>query len=274
MNKMFLSKFSDLENSLAELKKKYLSVTEEAYLASSIIVEYLESIDSDLTNYEFQSKKNEIEFFKNILPKVYQHYFYYKTILSIENERNLHYFSHELEIEYYINCSLRLTKINEDEKELIKYIRSNMVHLDKKFFLRKNAKWRTVNLNTTVHNTNTFNSVSFIIGKNNALEFILKYIDDKIQQLKNPTENLHQKPKSKLKWTAAKVLLMELIYGLYLLNVINNGEIELPELVQHFEDFLDIDLKHHRSIIQDIRERKINKSKFIDQLKNALTYID
>lgn len=274
MNQMFIKKFNDLENSLAELKKKYLSVTEEAILASSVIVEYLESIDSDLTNYQFQSKKNEIDFFKYKLPKIYQQFFYYKTILSIENERKLHYFSKEQEIEYYINCNLKLTKISEDEKELIKYIRSNMSHLDKKFFLRKNAKWRTVNLDYTIHNTNTFNLISFIIGKSNALEFIVKYINDKIQQLKNPNEFRQNKPKFKLKWTAAKVLLMELIYGLYLLKVINNGEIEMVELIRQFEEFFDIDLKHYRSTIKDIRERKINRTKLIDQLKNVLTYVD
>lgn len=270
MNQMFIEKFSDLENSLAELKKKYLGVTEEAILASSAIVEYLESIDSDLINYQFQSKKTEIDFFKYKLPKIYQQFFYYKTILSIEKERKLHFFSKEQEIEYYMNCNLKLTKISEDEKELIKYIRSNMSHLDKKFFLRKNAKWRTVNLDYTIHNTNTFNSISFIIGKSNALEFILKYIDDKIQQLKNPNEFKQNKAKFKLKWSASKSLLIELIYGLFLVGCFNDGKAELQQIVNYFSEIFDIDLDNHTSIIQNIKARKINKTKFIDKLRDQL----
>ncbi|WP_291074778.1 RteC domain-containing protein [Empedobacter sp. UBA5987] len=270
MNQLFTSKFSEFESNLTELKKQYLSVQEESIKASKFIIEYLDFLDAELVNYQFQSKKNEIDFFKNKLSKVYQNLFYYKTILSIENDCKFQFLTKEKEIEYYINCSKKLTKIHQDELELIKLIQSNMNFMDKKFFLRKNAKWRTTNLNYIFHNTNTFNSVSYIIGKCKALELIVKYIDDKIQQLKHPNNTKIINKESKLKWTAAKVLLIELIYGLFLLGVINDGKIEMFELVHHFEEFFDIDLKHHRSILQDIRERKINKTKFIDQLRNVL----
>lgn len=266
---MFTSKFSELEQELAELKKAYFNVIEESTKALEIIAKYMAVLEENLMHHKFLSKTDEIEYFKFQLPLLYQYYFYYKTIHSIENERELSYFTKEEdEIEYYSKCSKELFQIHNNDKEIIKYIRSNLNHLDRKFFLRKNATWRTKHLNSINHNTNTFNSISFTIGKDKALEMIIKYIEDKIQQLKNP--NKPNKKKIKLKWTATKVVLVELIYALFLLNVINFGKIEMHELVHEFEEIFDIDLKHHRSILQDIRERKINKTKFIDQLREVL----
>ena len=265
---MFTAKFSELENELTELKHSYLNVIDESTQALAIIAKYMTKLEEQLASHQFQSKAEEIEYFKFQLPLLYQHYFYYKTILSIENEREINYFSTEEEIEYYTKCSKELAQIHTNDKEVIKYIRSNLNHLDRKFFLRKNATWRTRHLNSTQHNTNTFNSVSFTIGKNKALEIIIKYIEDKIQMLNNPEKA--ERKKIKLRWTATKVVLVELIYALFLLNVINEGKIEMHQLIHEFEEFLDIDLKHHRSILQDIRERKINKTKFIDQLREAL----
>lgn len=265
---MFTSKFSELEQELAELKKSYFNVIDESTKALEIIAKYMAILEEHLISYKFPSKADEIEYFKFQLPLIYQYYFYYKTIYSIENERELSYFNKEDEIEYYSKCSKELSQIYSNDKEIIKYIRSNLNHLDRKFFLRKNATWRTKHLNSINHNTNTFNSVSFTIGKDKALEVIIKYIEDKIQRLKNPDKP--ERKKIKLKWTATKVVLVELIYGLFLLNVINSGNIEMHELIHEFEEFFDIDLKHHRSILQDIRERKINKTKFIDQLREVL----
>lgn len=64
---------------------------------------------------------------------------------------------------------------------------------------------------------------------------------------------------------------MELIYSLYLIGFINQGKVELTELVLFFETNFDIELNNHNNIIQDIKMRKINKFKLLDQLKEVLS---
>jgi len=102
---------------------------------------------------------------------------------------------------------------------------------------------------------------------------VIQYIEHKISVLK---EFIHQKDNSKkdkkynLRWTSSKVLLVELIYALYLSKTINDGRIELQELVEFFEDIFNIDLHNHNNVIQNIKARKSNKTKFIDLLRDQL----
>ena len=140
-------------------------------------------------------------------------------------------------------------------------------NIDKKLFLRKNYKWRRKNFTNFISESFVFNTVSNVVGKHKAIKKLIIYSDNKIHEL----SNCKPPPTYQLKWTASKVLLMELIYSLYLIGFINQGKVELTELVLFFETNFDIKLNNHNNIIQDIKMRKINKYKLLDQLKEVLS---
>ena len=75
---------------------------------------------------------------------------------------------------------------------------------------------------------------------------------------------------SKLKWTESKTALVELIYSLHSSNSINEGRVEIKRMTQMFEFVFDIDLGDVYHTFTEIRNRKIEQTKFIDLLKDSL----
>lgn len=74
----------------------------------------------------------------------------------------------------------------------------------------------------------------------------------------------------KLKWTAPRVALTELLYALILEGVFNNGTADLKDIAEFFEYIFEIDLGQYRRTFLEIRARKSDKTKFISTLNDAL----
>lgn len=105
-----------------------------------------------------------------------------------------------------------------------------------------------------------------------ANEIFQRYIESKIESLsdskaviiKNPLEN------KIFKWTASKTDLIELIYALHTQKVFNDGKADLNEIAKSFEKLFDIELGDIYRACNEIKNRKINKTKFIDTLSENL----
>ena len=77
-------------------------------------------------------------------------------------------------------------------------------------------------------------------------------------------------PSFKLKWTAPKVALTELLYALNSEGVFNNGTADLKDIAEFFEYIFEIDLGQYRRTFLEIRARKSDRTKFISSLNEAL----
>lgn len=73
-----------------------------------------------------------------------------------------------------------------------------------------------------------------------------------------------------LKWTTSKTSLVELIYGLYHLGVINNGEASIQEITTGLEELFGVTLADVYHTYSEIRGRKIERTKFLDQMRDVL----
>jgi len=73
-----------------------------------------------------------------------------------------------------------------------------------------------------------------------------------------------------LNWTESKAALVELIYALHSSNSINKGKVEIKTIAKFFENLFSIELGDVYHTFLDIRNRKIEKTKFIDLLKDSL----
>ncbi|MFD2871987.1 RteC domain-containing protein [Mucilaginibacter ximonensis] len=71
-------------------------------------------------------------------------------------------------------------------------------------------------------------------------------------------------------WTAAKIDAVELIYALKASSAINNGNIDIAELVTLFETIFQLDLKESYHKFTDITNRKKEIPVFLNKLTNAL----
>ncbi len=74
----------------------------------------------------------------------------------------------------------------------------------------------------------------------------------------------------KLAWTSTIRDLVELIYALYYSKSLNNGEITLKEIVQHFEQFFGVKIGNFSHSFLRIRERMKERTVFVSKLQNTL----
>ena len=104
-----------------------------------------------------------------------------------------------------------------------------------------------------------------------ANEALQRYIENKIKNHSvspNPLKIEIEKPV--IKWTENKTSLIELIYALHTEKVFNDGKIELVEIAKYFERIFDIELGDIYRASNEIKNRKINKTKFLDSLSENL----
>lgn len=73
-----------------------------------------------------------------------------------------------------------------------------------------------------------------------------------------------------LRWTDKKVALVELIYALFCSNSLNDGDAEIREITEAFENLFSVDLGDVYHAFSEIRDRKIEPTKFLDLLKDSL----
>jgi hypothetical protein len=77
--------------------------------------------------------------------------------------------------------------------------------------------------------------------------------------------------RTSLKWTGSIVEWVELIYALYLVKRINNGNISLNELFQQMGEIFDFEVKEFSNYFMNVKNRKDgSRTKFTDLLRDAL----
>jgi hypothetical protein len=97
----------------------------------------------------------------------------------------------------------------------------------------------------------------------------ITYLKKKLNPLEVASEN-SKKEESTLKWTGAKVDLVELIYALHASTMINNGNVEIKQVATAMEQLFGVDVGDYYRIFLEIRMRKSNQSKLLDILKTSL----
>ena len=82
--------------------------------------------------------------------------------------------------------------------------------------------------------------------------------------------NVKKVSNNSLKWTASKTALTELIYALYSHGVFNNGNTDIKLIAKTFEEAFNIELGDFYHAFMELKARKINRTKFLDSLCEAL----
>jgi hypothetical protein len=264
MSKNLISNFSNFESKLAEIKFKCNDPKTEAKIVIGLITEFLDETQNILYSHQFSSAETEVDYFKKEYPKIYEKLHYFKSIQNLEAKKSSFCFTDEQEMELLQTTRENLKVFQDHEIQMLSYF--NLVEDEEKFFLRGHYKWRKNNFLFASNESFAINSISEIIGKRNAIKALIKYIDERLYQLKNPRPTIS----SNLKWTDTKVNLILLIYGIYISKSVNDGNVELNKLIEVFENIFNIDLKNFHTQLNDIKAKKGNQLKYIDTLKTSL----
>ena len=191
--------------------------------------------------HQFKSLQDEIQYYKIDKP-TFQHLgIYYERVYNFELEKipgDRKYYS-------------RLLKQLKDDCILIK---DDIIYFRSKGNLRDETLFRKESKDNHI----------FALIK--ALEMIEKYLL-KADDPDSVEEIIASYPK--IKWTGSIAELSELINGLKLTNVINNGEMSLEEISNHISKFFNVEIKDIHGSTHELYIRK-ETAKYSNKMKTKI----
>jgi len=274
-----MEKFTNLH--LDEIEKQINKIERDEkneITKSTRILKFLESklgeLKKFIVKYDFKSEEEEIQFFKEIKPKIVSKLIYYMSVYKIEMNRPKGSCS---TIETYLLTELDLLKHFFDcNIEMYHYFRMGGTHFDKIYFLRNRDTDIPMNIACFYFECDVrFSTVyDYKIAKIMANDLLELYIKSQLVKLKENTETeqeVHPVHKTCETWTASKTDLAELIYALDTAKCINHGNINLKALTTYLEDIFNVSIGDIYRIYLEIRDRKGSRTQFLDRLKDKLT---
>ncbi|MDA3613498.1 RteC domain-containing protein [Polluticaenibacter yanchengensis] len=266
MEKFYNEGLKKLEAEISEIEIEVDISIEKIETIIQLIINCVSDLKEFILNRGFKNESEEIRFFKYLKPTILSKLIYYNTIYKIETQKP---HGTKTTKKYLINKLRELKSFFNNNLEFYKYYRTNSTYLDDKLFVRGNHDFK-LNLNTyyfeSDHRFTT--TYDYKLAKIMANDLLQVYIETKLESL-NKTQLALESVKG-LKWTGSKVALTELIYALHTQHVINNGNIDIKLLARYCERLLDIDLGDYYHTFLEIKRRKINRTKFIDKLREGL----
>lgn len=264
MENYFNKSIHKLESTVHELESNDDRSIKKTETIIKLIIQSLSSLKEYVLKNGFKNTDEEIHFFKYQKPTIVSKLIYYNAIYKIETKKPYG----EKQIKKYLNKELnKLKKFFDNNIDFYKYYRSGNSFLDENFFIRGKHDirlWLDTFYFESDHRFCT--SHDYKVAKIIANDLIQVYLEDQL----NTTTPKWKLERSPLKWTASKTALTELIYALYAQGVFDKGNADIKAIAKVFEQMFDIDLGDFYHTFMELKSRKINRTKFIDSLRDAL----
>ncbi|KOS05760.1 tetracycline regulation of excision, RteC [Flavobacterium akiainvivens] len=263
MHKFYNKTYLKLETAIQELEIETDRPVKKIEAAIQLIIRSLADLKEFILKKDFNNSEEEIQFFKYQKPVIVSKLIYYNAIYKIETKRP---YAGKRSRKYFKKELKKLKRFFENNLDFYKYYRSNNSFLDEKFFIRGNHDirlWLDTFYFEADHRFST--SHDYKVAKIIANDLIQVYLESRLNSL-----NLKKVSENSLKWTASKTALTELIYALYSNGVFNNGNTDIKLIAKNFENAFNIDLGDFYHTFMELKARKINRTKFLDNLCEAL----
>ena len=256
--------FNELEEQINELLFEQDNLLASYEQVIEIILQKMTKLKEYVLKTGFKNTQEEIHFFKHIKPQFIAKLIYYNAVYKIESKKP----NETKSAKKYINTELKkLKKFFDNNLEFYKYYRTNNTFIDDQLFVRGKYDIK-LNLDTfyfeTDHSFSTIGDCK--AGKILANDLIQVYLEDQL----NNRQYKKEYGKSPLSWTGNKTALTELIYALSAQGVFNNGNADIKLIAKVFENAFNIDLGDFYHTFMELKARKINRTKFLDSLCEAL----
>ncbi len=239
------------------------------------IVDFIQTsltlLKQEVSEYQFESPQEEILFFKVWKPQVFSLFIFYVRLYQIEKNRTEQSPAVQLK---YLKTEYESLQKDSSDTGFYNYYQAGRAELDHLYFIRgqydiySDAQCYSLNTDTsfsTMHDS----SVARILAK----EHLSQYLSNEIQML---SDKSHLKvasiiEKKWLQWTESKVALVEFIYALYAGKCFNNGNTNLKDIAFCCEILFHIEIGDFYRIFLEIRNRKKNRTQFLDKLREKIT---
>lgn len=218
----------------------------------------------------FPDIPSEIRFFKEIKPVAYSRLLFYQSVFEIESFRSKY---DSERIKRFMKVKLDEIQIfMEENASSVQYYNCGFTYLDSLYFVRERDEI-PVELRGSPYlmdeQFNTWQDHNFSVLRANDL--LVEYLNREITRIEHPEQTVDLHQLSHLCWTGNKIDLVELIYALFYSRAINNGKTTIKELSGLFCRAFNLDIeKDIYRYYTEIQQRKIEQTKFLEQLKSIL----
>ena len=224
-----------------------------------------------ISSYAFESKAEEVNFFKEIKPKFYSKYIYF---INIHNYLLQQPTGGERIQRDYIEMHLaELKTFFDHNRAFYSYYRSGMNQLDEIYFIRGefdvHAELEDFEEDEQYSTTHDY-KLSKIIANEKFQDYL------KLELAKIGHEEIMSIGGRKVfpfdhpKWTASPTDAAELLYGLQTSCAVNNGQIDIKELVGIWEFIFQMKINEPYHKLYDIAKRQTEMFVFFKRMQESL----
>lgn len=266
MEKFYNEAFRKLEKNILELELELDNPILMAEACIELVIDCLSDVKQYVINNGLNCEEDEIYFFKHQKPAIVAKLIYYNAIYKIETKKPYG----AKPIRKHLNKELkRLKRFFDNSLDFYKYYRSNNSFLDEKFFVRGKHDIKLWLDTYYFESDQTFStSHDYKVAKIIANDLIQVYIENQLYNSLEKDDILSDLPK--LSWTASKASLIELIYAIHYQAVFDNGKSDIRLIAKCFESTFNVDLGNFYQTYLELRSRKMNRTKFLDSLREGL----
>ncbi|EQB90458.1 RteC domain-containing protein [Elizabethkingia anophelis] len=268
--KTFFRKVTLIKENLTQTIDNICSTERDRILClESVLMQIDQSartLKSIVSEFDFENAADEIYFFKYLKPYFVSEYIYFSTLLNIEvlkpkaDPKALK--------KYYDKELLKMKQYQLKHQHFYDYYYRGATYLDHKYFVRSGYDLK-MKLPENLYNYDD----RFTTSHDQYVSCFLAYEKLKIhlsKSIKEEDSAISYDTAIKLSWSSSKVALVELLYALYKSKSINNGNLELSQLIRWAEHNFNLELGNYHKTIGEIRGRKNSRTKFLSFLSDHL----
>lgn len=260
----FITATKSLCEQLELLHIEEANVSTRSTKAAKLIRKVLTTFRKKINDSGFDNEEDEIHFFKYVKPRVNSYLIFFSVLDEIETERLL---ANDKEYNECIDKKQRMFRyIMRENREFVTYYKNGLTHLDRIYFLRGANP-----LSLSKHATKQLDDPDFNTSHDTIAANIMAF--DLFQKHLFPKSKLspNSPPPPKLKWTANKLDLVELIYALQSSGALNYGEADLKDICEAFEQIFQFKVGDLYRSFHDISNRKKQQVKFVNRFEELIT---
>ncbi|WP_268225160.1 RteC domain-containing protein [Sinomicrobium oceani] len=253
----------ELEHKLSRLESEESDVCTRAEQGIAIARSVIEQMQKLVLREGFENAQAEQVFFKRIKPQAISKLIYYIKLFHIESKRPQR--SIKAQRQYLAVQIDKLQTYFNDHREFYHYYRRGAYTLDDRYFQRNTGN-AYLQPDTLYFSMDRQFSTGWdaVVATILAHDMLIGYLKKEIQKLSQVFTVSGMPPV--LSWTGNKADLVELIYALYCGEVFNHGQVDILEITRGFEAFFDIRLPHVYKVYTEIKTRKGQRTRFLEEL--------
>lgn len=232
----------------------------------------LNDLKAKLQTYSFPAKEDEITFFKTQKPEILGRLLFFYKIYRIEtqcpngsNDVIRNYINKELDnLTYFFNRNL----------DFYQYYRSHSTLYDEYYFVRGKSDLRLCTDSAQFDKDPNFSTgYDYKVAKIIANEMLRIYLNKRLVKLETNAQiedNLQKCLKYPFRFTGKKVFLIELGYSLVSSGDINNGNVEIKEMMNFLSTVFQVELGDYYAAYIAMKERKKDRTAYLSRLQDSL----